>query len=90
MQADKKKFLRRLRIIEGQVKGVIDMVEEDRYCIDISNQIMAISQALKGVNREVLSAHLHHCVLDSMESKDADRVEEKLEEINQASAKLSK
>lgn len=90
MQADKKKILRRLRIIEGQVKGVIDMVEEDRYCIDISNQIMAISQALKGVNREVLSVHLHHCVLDSMESKDADQVEERLEEINQVIAKLSK
>lgn len=90
MQADQKKTLRRLRIIKGQVEGILRMVEEDRYCIDISNQIMAVIASLKGVNRDVLTAHLAHCVAEGFTSKEESVVAEKMTEIEQVITKLSK
>lgn len=54
--------LKRLKRIEGQVRGIQKMVEEDRYCADILIQISSIQEALRGVSRELLRNHLHHCV----------------------------
>ena len=70
MKAPLDPTLRRLRIARGQLEGIIKMVEDDRYCIDISTQLMAVTNALKNVNRDVLSAHLQHCVAESVESQD--------------------
>ena len=60
--ADQKKVLRLLKTARGQMDGIIKMVEEDRYCIDISTQVMAAEAMLNRVNQEILPAHLKHCV----------------------------
>ena len=62
MMADQKKVLRLLKTARGQLDGIIKMVEEDRYCIDISHQVMATEAILNRLNKEILSAHLKHCV----------------------------
>ncbi len=90
MQAPAKNINRRLKIARGQIDGVLRMVEEDRYCIDISNQIMAAINALKGINRDILKAHLEHCVTTSLEAKDEKDVEDKMEEIIKVIETLSR
>lgn len=98
MKADTKNITRRLRIVRGQVDGILRMVEEDRYCIDISNQLMAAIAALKSINREVLSAHLTHCVADSIpqlhdlrdDPLQQAEWEQKIREIEAVIEKLSK
>ena len=62
MMADQKTVLRLLKTARGQMDGIIRMVEEDRYCIDISTQVMAAEAMLNRVNQEILTAHLKHCV----------------------------
>ena len=62
MQADKKQITRLLKTARGQVDGILKMVEEDRYCIDIVNQLLAAEAVLRRAHCEVLRAHLGHCV----------------------------
>ena len=57
----KARNLKRLRRIEGQVRGLERMVEEDRYCVDILTQISSVQEALRGVGRELMRNHLRHC-----------------------------
>lgn len=90
MEADRKKVLTRLKTARGQIDGIIKMVEEDKYCIDISNQVLSTVALLKSTNKIVLADHLSHCVLHSMNSQDEDQVKEKLEEIEMIIEKLSK
>ena len=71
-----KKLLHRLNRIEGQVRGVRRMVEEDAYCTDILMQVSAISAALNAFNRELLSRHIRTCVADSVREGKDERVEE--------------
>lgn len=78
MRAEAKRTGRLLNTAKGQIDGVLRMVEEDRYCIDISNQLLATIAILKKVNNEILHAHLNHCVYEAVE---ADDRREKLEEI---------
>jgi CsoR family transcriptional regulator, copper-sensing transcriptional repressor len=74
--ANKDAVLKRLRRIEGQVRGIERMVEEDRYCIDIVTQVTAIQAALDKVALEMLSDHAAHCVIGAAESEQAERTEE--------------
>ena len=74
--ADKEAVLRRLRRIEGQVRGVQAMVEEDRYCIDVVTQVTAIESALDKVALELLEDHANHCVIGGEPSKQEERTEE--------------
>jgi CsoR family transcriptional regulator, copper-sensing transcriptional repressor len=67
---DKDEILRRLRRIEGQVRGLQRMVEEDAYCIDILTQVTAASNALKKVAVGLLDDHLRHCLMDGEDGKD--------------------
>ncbi len=90
MKADKKSTLRRLKIIRGQIDGIINMVEEDRYCIDISTQLLASIAGLKAVNNEVLKAHMKSCVKDSFDSEDHEMADEKIDEVIKILDKLSK
>lgn len=90
MLADNKKVLNRLKRIRGQIDGIIKMVEEDKYCLDISTQIMAAYSALNSTNKEILSAHLKHCVTDSLEKGEEYDVEKKIEEIENIIMKLGK
>ncbi len=62
MKADAATTLRLLKTARGQLDGIIKMVEDDRYCIDISQQVMATSALLNRVNKDILAAHLKHCV----------------------------
>ena len=66
-----KQLLTRLTRIEGQVRGVARMIEEDRYCIDILNQMQAVKAALKKVEEQVLKDHAAHCVAHAIKSGDA-------------------
>ena len=80
MKADAARTLQLLKTARGQIDGVIRMVEDDRYCIDISNQIQAASAILAKVNQEILSAHIHGCVKDAMHGQPED-AEAKIEEV---------
>jgi CsoR family transcriptional regulator, copper-sensing transcriptional repressor len=74
--ANKEAVLKRLRRIEGQVRGVEKMVEEDRYCIDVVTQITAIESALDKVALELLEDHANHCVIGGDPAKQDERTEE--------------
>lgn len=79
MHADHKKINKMLKTVKGQVEGVIKMVDEDRYCIDITNQILAIQALLKRVTNDILKSHLQTCVVNAKNSK--QDLLEKVEEV---------
>ena len=87
MQADHEAIKRRLKTARGQIDGLIKMVEEDRYCLDISNQILATESILKKVNREIVHAHMQSCVKGAVGGPDAG---EKVEELMTLFDKLAK
>ena len=62
MMADKDRVTKLLKTARGQIDGILKMVEDDRYCMDISHQLMAAEAMLNKVNKEILTAHLKHCV----------------------------
>ena len=68
----KDRNLKRLRRIEGQVRGLQKMVEEDRYCADILTQISSVHEALRSVGRELMRNHLKHCAASAIRSSDAE------------------
>lgn len=73
---DKDALAKRLRRIEGQVRGVAKMVDEERYCIDVVTQITAIQAALDRVGLELLTDHAQHCVMGGGENERPERTEE--------------
>ena len=80
-------YLRRLRRIEGQARGLQRMVEEEKYCIDILTQISAITKALQSVGLGLLEEHLSHCVVDAA-AAGGHEAEAKLKEASDAIARL--
>ena len=72
---------RRLGRIEGQVRGIARMVDEDRYCIDVVTQIAAVQAALRRVEEEILRDHVAHCVEHAIESGDAKEQRRKIAEL---------
>ena len=74
--ASKDQLLKRLKRVEGQVRGVQNMVDEDRYCIDVLTQISAIQAALDKVALGLMDDHARHCVIDGPENLNEDRTEE--------------
>ena len=78
MRADKNKVGRLLKTARGQIDGVLRMVEEDRYCVDIANQLLATEALLRSVNRLVLRGHIEGCIREAIEQGDADQ---KLDEL---------
>lgn len=87
MVADKKKVSTLVKTAKGQLEGVLKMIEEDKYCIDISNQLMAAAAIIKKANAEVLSAHMQGCVKNAIETGDSD---EKIKELTDIINKLTK
>ncbi|HEY7552741.1 MAG TPA: metal-sensitive transcriptional regulator [Hyphomicrobiaceae bacterium] len=73
--------LKRLSRIEGQVRGLSRMVDEDRYCIDIVTQLSAVRAALRRVEHEILRDHVGHCVKQAMRSNDLDDQTRKIDEL---------
>ncbi|MBZ2387459.1 metal-sensing transcriptional repressor [Anaerococcus murdochii] len=90
MKADKVKTIRKLKTVSGQIDGLIKMIEDDRYCIDISNQVMASISILKNINKDVLRGHLEHCVYDSLKQKNEEDIKDKIDEIEKIIDKLNK
>ena len=86
MNSGKEKAALLLKTARGQIDGILRMLEEDRYCIDISNQLLATQSILKKANRMVLKAHMECCVRQAVESGDP---EEKLEELSALLDKLA-
>lgn len=84
MNQEQEKAIRALKTARGQIDGIISMIENDRYCIDISNQIFASSAILKKANLLILEQHMHHCVLEAVEHENAS------EKINEIISVLSK
>jgi DNA-binding FrmR family transcriptional regulator len=82
-QAIKDSNLKRLRRIEGQVRGLHKMVEEDRYCPEIITQIASVQEALRGVGRQLLRNHLKHCATSAIRkgAAEADRTYDELLEL---------
>ncbi|MGE0665784.1 MAG: metal-sensitive transcriptional regulator [Sphingomonadales bacterium] len=84
----KKSCLSRLGRIEGQVRGISRMIEDDRYCIDIMTQLQAVKAALKRVEDEILREHVSHCIADAMENGDTAEKHQKIEELMEVVARL--
>jgi len=82
--------LRRLKTIEGHLKGVIRMVEEDAYCIDVIRQIQAVEAALDKVSTQILGNHLNSCVITAIQGDDAKERERVLKEITDVFAMSNK
>lgn len=87
--SDKARYLARLRRIEGQVRGLQRMVDEEQYCIDILTQVAALQSALKGVSLALLEDHISHCVVDAARISD-EAAAEKIEEVSKAIARFSR
>lgn len=87
MQADKAKITRLLKTARGQMDGILAMVEDDRYCVDISNQLMATDAILRKANKEIIRAHMKGCVKNALETGDID---EKIDELIALVDKLEK
>lgn len=80
-KAISQKVLKNLNRVEGQVRGIAQMVEADRYCIDIVTQIEAARAALARIESDLLRQHLGHCVHRAMNSKNASEQEKVIEEL---------
>ncbi|HEY9316053.1 metal-sensitive transcriptional regulator [Williamsia sp.] len=85
--SDKKKYLARLKRIEGQARGIHRMVDEEQYCIDILTQISALTKAVESVALGLLDDHLKHCVVDAAKIG-GEEAEQKLNEASAAIARL--
>ena len=83
----KQAHLKRLRRVEGQVRGIARMVEQDQYCIDILTQVSAATKALQSFSLELLDEHLSHCVVDAVAAGGAE-ADAKLREASDAIARL--
>ena len=87
MMADKARTTKLLKTARGQVDGILKMVEDDRYCIDISQQLMATEAMLNKINKEILTAHLKHCVSNAQTQAERD---EKIDELVAMLGKIMK
>jgi len=87
-QAVKTSCVKRLKRIEGQVRGLLRMVEQDRYCIDVITQVSAVRAALKRVEEEVLKDHVAHCVEHAIVAGDRDAQREKIAELMRTLGKM--
>jgi len=87
---DKDALKKRLHRIEGQVRGIERMVDDDRYCIDILTQVGAVRTALESLGLEILEDHVTHCVSDALASGDAENAAEKSKELLAAVQRFAK
>ncbi|KGM97213.1 copper-sensing transcriptional repressor CsoR [Clostridium novyi A str. 4552] len=87
MNKEKQKAVQYLKTAKGQIEGILKMIEDGRYCIDISNQIIAAEALVKKANSMILKQHLNHCVKDAFLN---NKGEEKVDEIMSVLNKLMK
>ncbi len=84
---DKDAYLRRMRRIEGQVRGIARMIEDDQYCFDVLTQVSAATKALEAVALGLLDEHLKHCVAEAV-AEGGEKADEKVAEASAAIARL--
>jgi DNA-binding FrmR family transcriptional regulator len=84
---DKDAYLKRLRRIEGQVRGIARMIEDDKYCIDVLTQVSAATKALEAVALGLLDEHLRHCVTEAV-AEGGETADRKVAEASAAIARL--
>jgi CsoR family transcriptional regulator, copper-sensing transcriptional repressor len=87
MQANKSKMIRRLKILEGQVRGLQKMISEDKYCIDVITQTSAIKQGLSNIEDILLEGHLGHCVVNQIKSGQTDKATKEILKVYQLKRK---
>lgn len=85
---DKAEYLKRLARIEGQVRGIKRMVENDTYCIDVLTQVSAVNKALHALSLGLVTDHMNHCVIDAVASGDEAVIEEKVQEVSATIGRL--
>ena len=90
MRADKKGVSRLLKTARGQIDGILKMIENDHYCIDVLNQILACEAVLKRASKDVLHEHISGCVAEAFQENDLDAQKEKMDEIAVLLDKLAK
>ena len=90
MVADHDKIARLLKTARGQIDGIMKMVDEDRYCIDISTQLMATQSLIARINADVHKAHVEGCVPSALEDGSEEQKTQKLDEIGRVIEKLTK
>ena len=90
MKADYKKIRRKLNIAIGQLNAVSNMVDNDKYCVDISMQLLAVISALKGINKDILNAHLKSCVVNAIKGGKQDEIDIKIDEVMNVLTKMLK
>ena len=88
MRADKKQVLTILNTAKGQINGIVKMIEEDKYCIDISNQLLAVEALIKKANQEVIKGHLEGCLKEAIIN--GEDLNQNIDEIMKTIAKMSK
>jgi DNA-binding FrmR family transcriptional regulator len=81
-------YAKRLARIEGQVRGIKRMVENDTYCIDVLTQISAVNKALHSLSLGLVTDHMNHCVIDAVASGDEQVIEEKVQEVSATIGRL--
>ena len=86
MNDERKKALQSLKTARGQIDGIIKMIEDERYCVDISNQLLATQALLKSANQEIMQAHIRSCVAEALQT---DKPNPKLEEALSLLEKMS-
>lgn len=87
MQANKQKITRRLKILEGQVRGIQNMVENNAYCIDVITQTSAIKQGLSNIEDVLMEAHLAHCVVDQIKNGETGKATKEILKVYQLKRK---
>ena len=90
MKADKKSVAHKIKIARGQLDGVLKMIEEDQYCVDISTQLLAAQALLRSANQQILDGHIRHCVSGAIEGGDPAEREEKLDEALKLIEKMTR
>ncbi|AKK02671.1 metal-sensitive transcriptional regulator [Corynebacterium epidermidicanis] len=86
---DKERYLARLKRIEGQIRGIHRMIDEDQYCIDVLTQISAAQSALRGVGLGLLDDHMRHCVAHAVH-QGGEEADVKFKEVSEAVARLAR
>ncbi len=90
MKADQNTVTRLVKTARGQLDGVLRMMEEDAYCVDVLNQILAAQAVLKRAQKEILEAHMRCCVSQAFSSGDESAREEKIQELSQLFEKMNR
>lgn len=87
MHNNKEKLIRRLKIIEGQIRGLQKMVQEDKYCIDVITQTSAVKQGLSSVEDSLMEEHLGHCVINQIKKGQTDKATKEILKVYQLKRK---